>query len=134
MDVFGRSLQPLPPKFHHILSHRSFLDFLGGTSLVSSSQNDFSNAPTHPQNAPPIFTCVLYIYFLHYSGVDCSLAWISWGEALPHLGMMSSLPIPHIRWVRREGQREGQIGAWMDGQIGKGGREGEGGNHVTMVE
>ena len=107
---------------------------------------------THPQNAPPIFSRVLYIYFLHYSwGVDCSLAWISWREALPYLGMMSSLPIPHIRWVRREGQREGRIGAWMDGQIGKGGGEGrwrrcecgggrgregwrEEGNHVTMVE
>ena len=26
-----------------------------------------SNVPTHPQDAPPIFTRVLYIYFLHYS-------------------------------------------------------------------
>ena len=58
--LHGRILWKLAASFPKFPSHRSFL---GGTSLVLPSQN-----------APPIFTRVLYIYFLHYSwGVDCSL-------------------------------------------------------------
>ena len=116
MDVFSGSLQLLVPSYSEPQEFPGFLrqyqPRVTVTKLLSPTP------PPHPQNPPPIFTRVLYIYFLHYSwGVDCSLAWISWGEALPYLGMMSSLLILHIRWVRREGQSEGRIGAWMDSQI-----------------